>query len=193
MSSKASASIESLIEAHQAAIEGYVRRRVPEPEASDLLQQIWLRAIQYSEQLSSPESARAWLYSIARNAMTDASRAKSRMQRAHAEVAQGHASASPAVAPDRCDCSLHQMNKLAPSERAILERLTLHRETVVEAACALGITPGAANVRLHRARARMRELLKGHCGVESTRDCISCGCLEAGCCPPPNRPSAAES
>ena len=51
---------------------GFIARRVPDPEtAEDILQEMMLRIHRYGAQGSAPESITAWLYGVARNAITD--------------------------------------------------------------------------------------------------------------------------
>ena len=49
---------------------------------------------------------------------------------------------------------------LPDGERAVLELIALDDLSIAEAATALGIRPGAARVRLHRARTTLRDELK---------------------------------
>lgn len=171
--------LEQVLIEHRALVERYVRRRLKEPDASDVLQNVWMRAFERQDQLRSPHHALGWLMGIARHAVIDEHR---RLQRERARMVESSEDSSDAgSANDLCDCSLTQLGRLSSGQAAVLERV-VQGETVAEAASALGISPGSASVRLFRARERMRTLMEEHCGVQSMRDCQSCGCLEAGCC-----------
>jgi DNA-directed RNA polymerase specialized sigma24 family protein len=66
-----------LVEANEAAVHGFLRRRVQDPgRAEDLTQEVFLRAWRHADQYD-PQRAdvRAWLFGIARNLVIDAHRA----------------------------------------------------------------------------------------------------------------------
>jgi RNA polymerase sigma factor (sigma-70 family) len=85
-------------------------------------------------------------------------------------------------AVDTCECSLAQMDSLPASYSEVLRRVDLEGRSLADVAATLGVSHGNASVRLHRARRALRERLREHCGVASVRDCLSCGCIERGCC-----------
>lgn len=63
---------EELLSAHRAAVERYVRFRLPpEADADDILQEVWLTACQRFGQLKNQNAFKAWVLSIARNKCAD--------------------------------------------------------------------------------------------------------------------------
>lgn len=63
---------EALLTEHRAAIERFVKYRIPtRADADDVLQTVYLTAFQRFEQLQKPESFKAWVLSIARNKCND--------------------------------------------------------------------------------------------------------------------------
>lgn len=72
------------------------------------------------------------------------------------------------------------MNGLIPTLKneyaEILRRVEMEGRTVVEAAADLGITPGNAAVRLHRARQALRLRLQTTCGACTEHGCLDCSC-----------------
>jgi len=79
-----------------------------------------------------------------------------------------------------------QVEALPPAQAALLERVIIEGANVAELATELGITRNNAWVRLHRARQALKARLKDHCGTDSLRQCLDCGCVERGCCRPRN-------
>ncbi len=63
---------EVLLTEHRAAIERFVKYRIPtRADADDVLQTVYLTAFQRFGQLQKPESFKAWVLSIARNKCND--------------------------------------------------------------------------------------------------------------------------
>jgi RNA polymerase sigma factor (sigma-70 family) len=114
-------------------------------------------------------TTRPWLYGIARNVL-----------RAHWRASRGadHPAAAEAVDPwddvvDRLDSAARAqvlasaVRALPPGERDVL--LLVAWEQLTPAAVALGVPPGTARSRLHRARAALRLALAGG-PAESTEE-----------------------
>lgn len=157
--------LEAFYRAHVDEIQAFVSRRVSEPAtAADLTADVFLAAIDrahtHDPALGSP---RMWLYGIARHAVSMELRRTARHARAVSRVSgrrllEGDAYQQVA---DRIDAEretrrLHRrMESLPDSLRAVLELVGLDGLSVADAATVLGISPGAARVRLHRARRRL--------------------------------------
>ena len=60
--------------------------------------------------------------------------------------------------------------------RDVLQRVDLGGESPKDAATALGLTLNNLNVRLHRARQRLREKVEATCHVCSKHGCLDCSC-----------------
>ena len=62
---------------HEAELRRWMRHRLPsETDADDMLQDLFLRALRQRERFCSILNARAWLFTVARNAMADRLRLK---------------------------------------------------------------------------------------------------------------------
>lgn len=153
----------------------YARKRVG-PVAEDLVQEASVRALEKADQLSEPGAARAWLFAIVRRLVAEEGTKKRTEELAEEQPVE---SSEP---PDACGCVMKQIDELAPAQALMLTRVVVDGTSVTELAVELGITPNNAWVRLHRAREALRIQLKQHCGAESLRQCLGCGCLERGCC-----------
>lgn len=159
----------------RAALLSYARRRVG-PAAEDVVQEASVRALEKSAQLADPAAARAWLFTIVRRLLTE------RAARPAPLPLDVEPPAPEAPEPDACGCVLKQIDALGPARAALLTRVVVDGVPVEQVARELGITSNNAWVRLHRARAALRRRLQDHCGTDSLRACLDCGCLERGCC-----------
>jgi len=148
---------------HELAIHAYLARRAGQQAADDLLAEVWLRAFAARGGYdTSTGDARPWLYGIARNVLHEHWRA-SRVGQA---AARGETSTDPWDAVnDRLDAAgparvaAAAVRGLPAAEREVLLLVAWEQLTPAEAAKILGIPPGTARSRLHRARATLRRVL----------------------------------
>jgi RNA polymerase sigma factor (sigma-70 family) len=169
-----------LMRRHGQAIHAYLTRRSGRDAADDLLSEVVLRAYaarhRYDERW---QDARPWLYSIARNVLREHWR---RIGAAAAPDADplAHLAVSEDPWPDvdaRLDAAAQvsdlrrALTSLAPGDREVLLLVTWEGLTPAEAAVALGIPPGTARSRLHRARSLMRQLLDDDLAARAAASC----------------------
>jgi RNA polymerase sigma-70 factor, ECF subfamily len=169
------------LERHRRELEAFVRARVPAADVEDVLQVVRLRATEGAALLDRPESVRAWLYRITRNAVVDARRSDASRAR-HVTFVADPPEAEEPVAEETCQCILALARDLRPSHAAVLTMVDVEGTSLAEASVRLGISRNNATVRLHRARKALRERLRDHCGVTTARDCLDCPCEQLGCC-----------
>lgn len=127
-------------------------------EAEDIVQESLLRAYLGQSQLRDPERFGAWLVGIVLNVARMALRRRVAYDRALARVA-----AAPVALADEPDDSSRVRDALAvlPShERDVVVLHYVDGLACDEVAAVLHTTPGAVRVRLHRARARLRDELE---------------------------------
>ncbi|UIX32447.1 RNA polymerase sigma factor [Streptomyces sp. GQFP] len=164
------AAFEPLVARHSVALHGYFARRAP-AAADDLLSEVWLQA--YTSRLtfdSAKGTLRTWLFGVARNVLAAHWRDSAR-ERPEAEPERFGRTASvvdadPWHAVDqRLDAAAlaplvrGTLAGLPHVERELLLLVAWEQLTPTEAAAVLGIPPGTARSRLHRARSRLREAL----------------------------------
>lgn len=131
----------------------YVRRR-RRADADDVVAEVYAVAWRRRADLPAPLLRRAWLFGVARMLL----KAESRQQRRDREVAVELASRpdeQPAAecGPDRTGAAMAAaLARLTPSDREVLQLVAWEGLTPAELAVALGVRPGTARVRLHRAR-----------------------------------------
>jgi RNA polymerase sigma-70 factor (ECF subfamily) len=144
-------------------------------EAEDLLQHGLAKAFATAPQLRDEERLVPWFYQLLRHALIDRVRSRrSAAAREHEWTAQ-HLSA-PETHRQLCACLEPLLATLPPKQAALVRRCELGEESVSHVAPSLGLSPGAASVALHRARAALREKLRAFCG-----DCAQGACLDCDC------------
>lgn len=164
---------------HIAGIQGFVVRRVGNAEhAADLTAEIFLAAIGAAHRYRPARGApKAWLYGIARTVVAadrrQLARQQAREERLRAatmldlnDVAQIESRIEAAA---KLRSLYDAMQRLAETERAILELVAIDELSLTEAAAAAGVRPVTARVRLHRARRKLRAELEA-ASSESTID-----------------------
>jgi RNA polymerase sigma factor (sigma-70 family) len=161
--------LESFYRAHVEAVERFIARRVGDPHlAADLTAEVFIAAIvtapRYDERQGPPQ---AWLFGVARNTVAAEHRRSARERRMLSKI-QGRALLEEddiERMQERIDASrearrlYRSITELPRAERAILELVVLDGLHVTEAAAVLGLRPGTARVRLHRARTSIQRAL----------------------------------
>jgi RNA polymerase sigma-70 factor, ECF subfamily len=158
----ADAAIRQLYATHATALRRYVERFCPDrTSADDIVQETFIRAWRHLPQLSQDDRPiRPWLFRVARNLLTDASRAaKARPVTAQPE-------------PDeeiRDDTRLDQvldrqlvtdaMQHLSPAHRMVLVETFYRGGNAATVAHRLGIPHGTARSRVHYALQALRKQL----------------------------------
>jgi RNA polymerase sigma factor (sigma-70 family) len=148
---------------HEIAVHAYLARRAGRQAAEDLLAEVWLRAFAARGGYDTRNGdARPWLYGIARNVLREHWRTSSDDQ----PGAGVETSTDPWEGiNDRLDsaglarAAASAVRDLPAAEREVLLLVAWEQLTPAEAAKILGIPPGTARSRLHRARATLRRVL----------------------------------
>lgn len=146
----------------------FLRRMVGDEDlAEDLLQEAFVAAYQHRAE-ARPKSARAWLFAIAANrarnalrdgrwSVTDGERVGARLERAEGTDATPEGEALRHELRGQIMAAVAHLP--ADSREAVLLR-DMENLPYPEVARAMGVTEGAARVRVHRARERLREALR---------------------------------
>ncbi len=172
------AALEALLVARRSEFVAYLAwRTASRTAAEELFQQVALRALERAASLRDPAAARAWMYTLLRRALVDASQSP--------EVPMAEVPEQPAeVAPDPphyCRCTVALLDGLKPAYRDALRSAVLEGVPLSTLAAAQGMSANLAGVRLHRARAALRRKLRAHRGADALSDCIDCACAEHRC------------
>jgi len=156
--------VRALYEEHGKALLAYATRLTSDRAAAeDIVQETLVRAWKHPEVLVNGRgSIRSWLFTVARNLVTDRIRAKAARP---VEVAE-----TPTHQPVSRDHSqavvdsvvvLDALDKLSAPQRDVLVQLYLHGRTVTETAVVLGIPPGTVKSRSYHALRALRDVFGG--------------------------------
>lgn len=160
-----------LFDQHAGALHRYLARRVGVDTADDLVSETFLTAMRAKDGYD-PErgSVVGWLYGIATNLLRGHARREVRLLRTaerygvNVEIAESMESS----VITRVDAGEHlrrisrQLAKMSNTDRDLLLLVSLAELSVQDAAEALGMNPATARSRLHRLRAKLKEVELRH-------------------------------
>jgi len=173
-------SIPSQLLDNRAAFLAFLRARVGSDEdAEEVLQAAYLKGLKSGSRPRAEESARAWFFTIVRNALTDFYRR--RAARAGAEERAAREAPLSARDEDRlekavCRCMDDILLTMKPEYGEILRKVELDEVPLLKAAGRLGLSRNNAAVRLHRARKSLKSSLLQTCGACAAHGCLDCSC-----------------
>ncbi len=147
--------------------------------AEEILQDAFATSLEKRRQLKDDERAVAWFYRLLRNALVDHYRRRGAEARALEHEARLDVALEPEAMRTICACINDVLPLLKDDQRALLKAVDLDDRAVVDVAGDLGISAGAARVRLHRARQALKEQLERVCTVCATHGCLDCSCADA--------------
>lgn len=151
-----SASFEAFYRARYQEIAAYVRRRVPDDAADDVIADVFTVAWRRFGDVPVPPQDRPWMFAVARNTISDHRRGQRRWFRLGARLkADAAISGSPVGTPragEEYELVLRAMAGLRPAEREALQLVHWEELSHAEAAAALGCTVNAFELRYRRAR-----------------------------------------
>ena len=179
------------------ALLAFIARRVRDRDtAEDILQDVMLRIHRHAGELEHADAIGAWVYQIARNAITDHYRraASRREQPAGIELGDDEA-AEPepdesAARSEVAACLRPFLDELPSHHREALTLTELGELSQADAARRLGVSPSGMKSRVQRGRAQLREMLVVCCQINldqrarvtSYEPHGSCGCSDpCGC------------
>lgn len=143
---------------HGGPLLGYVLRLTggDRQHAEDIVQETLLRAWRHPEALTG-RPVRPWLFTVARNLVVDAHRARVARGGQHVSIEAGEDGSVPLPGADDIDRALESwtvaeaLADLSPSHRAVIIETYYRGHSVAEAAAALGIPPGTVKSRTYYA------------------------------------------
>lgn len=154
-------------------VKSYLRRFVGPAEAEDLAQEVFLKVHQGLATFRGQCKVSTWIFQIATHAALDRLRSplhrlSNQEQTASLEAvpepaAQGHEHQP--LHREMCHCIREFVDRLPLDFRTIIHLSELKELKLGEIAEVLDITPGAAKIRLHRARKALRERMEADCRI----------------------------
>jgi RNA polymerase sigma-70 factor, ECF subfamily len=146
-----------LFERYAPMIHGLLLARVSEPEADDLVQDVFECALEKLGSLRDPEAIGAWLAQIARNRAIDAKRAVKRTEPLHDDIPSDSPSPSVRLEARRI---LDVIRSLPEAYRETLVLRLVEGMSGPEIAAQVGMTSESVRVNLHRGMKMLRERLE---------------------------------
>jgi RNA polymerase sigma-70 factor (ECF subfamily) len=152
-------------------------------DAEEILQAAFVRVMEKGSSIRQSESSIAWFYRLLRNAVIDYYRRRESADRSLEAYAQQldefeHV-VDATLEQTICACVRGLIPTLKPEYATLIEAVDLQDQRLPAVATAMGIAPGNARVRLHRARMALRQQLERTC-----RTCAAHGCLDCTCSHP---------
>jgi RNA polymerase sigma factor (sigma-70 family) len=158
-----------LYEEHYLHIQAYAVRRLDvQADVADVVAEVFTTAWRRLDDVPPPPAARLWLYGVARRVLAGHRRGKDRFRRLIARIEASHVAARQPAPGDPGDLDgpdgpdgplIRVLRQVPPAEREALMLVAWEQLSYAEAAQVLGCSPNAIGLRVHRARARMREAL----------------------------------
>jgi RNA polymerase sigma-70 factor (ECF subfamily) len=158
------------------AVLGYALRRSDSREdALDVVAETFTVAWRRRTEMPMDQGeVRPWLFGIARRCLANSARSTYRAGRLGARLAESlahEAIPDPATVHEHRAASrqvLEALEQLSTEDRELVTLIAWEGLTPAQAAAALGLSPGTARVRLHRARTRLRAALAIPADFEET-------------------------
>lgn len=163
---------ETLHDSLRPRVVAFLRRFVSDGEAEDLAQEVFLKVHRGLPEFRQESKVSTWVFQIATHAALDHLKGASHraMQRQapledaeRACIEEGHGRA-PLQAEMTC-CIREMVTALSVEDQTILHLCEFKELKVGDIATILDITPGAAKIRLHRARQRLKHLMESQCRI----------------------------
>jgi RNA polymerase sigma factor (sigma-70 family) len=154
---------EALYRSSYKAIFGYVLRRSDDDldAVGDLVAEVFVVALRRQDAIPAPPQDRPWLYGVARRVLLDHRRRHSRRLRLESRLRTQAALSE--TRPGDDEPSLMRvraaMEQLRPADREALQLVAWDGLSHAEAAQVLHCTPNAVALRVHKAKARLRDIL----------------------------------
>ncbi len=171
-------------------------------DAEDILQEVFVRIHSNLGSLKDTQSVTAWVYQVARNAITDYHRKRATVAGAVRKLTanvddevraphQGGATKEQAVEAiaELTTCMEPLVRELPEAYRRVIALTELNQVTQKDAAQELGLSVSGVKSRVQRGRTKLKELLQDCCNVELDRrrgvvdyqrreggDCGDCDC-----------------
>jgi RNA polymerase sigma factor (sigma-70 family) len=163
----------SIYKANYAPLLGYALRRSRSAEdAADIVAETFLTAWRRLGDVPDGAEARLWLYGVARRVLANSHRAEARRDRLQASL-QADADRAPLAHTEGVpglplDAVAEAFSRLRETDRDLLGLVAWESLSYQELASVLGCSPGAARIRVHRARRRLASHL-ARLGIEMKR------------------------
>jgi RNA polymerase sigma factor (sigma-70 family) len=153
----------------------YAQSRLADKDlAADAVQEAITKAVIASQNLRDEEKMLPWLFAILRNTIADLARKQGR------EIAMADfpdiAASEPQEHDVVCACFKPLIETLPSDYGSVIQAVDLDEKPREEVAAALGISVLNLNVKLHRAREKLRTAIESSCNMCAKHGCLNCTC-----------------
>ena len=149
---------DALFAAHQRPVLAYAMRRCTNlADAEDAAAETF--TIAWRKIDAVPEEALPWLYAVARRILANPRRGNGRRERLASLLGVADVATPMRVGDDRNGPAFEALASLRPADQELLRLVAWEELGNTQIATVLGISPNAAAIRLHRARARFAAAL----------------------------------
>lgn len=142
--------------------------------AADAVQEAITKAVRASANLREEDKLLPWLYTILRNTIADLTKKQAR------EIATDHVPETAAAVSEEsdqvCECFKPLIGTLPSDYGQVIQAVDLDEEPRERVADRLGITVTNLNVKIHRAREKLREAIESSCNMCAKHGCLNCTC-----------------
>jgi len=150
---------------HEAELRGYLRHRLGDArDAEELLQEVFLKALRQGRRFCAVVNARAWLFQVTRNTLTDILRTSREHLPLPEDLPAPAAESGPQV-DGLIQCLPRVLAELSEADRLALTLCDIEGQPQQVLADRLGLSLPGAKSRLQRARVRLRQRLVHACQV----------------------------
>lgn len=150
----------------------YVARRVNPGDADDVVQSVMVKLLERRSDIG-PDSVRAWLFAVTRNAVAE----YYRQHRPAIDLdsfgdvpERDDADAADRTMGDLTDCLEPMLRMLPESDAGVLRKIDLQGEAQTALATSLGIPLSTLKSRVQRARTKLRAAFDSCCAITLSRD-----------------------
>jgi len=151
--------------AHERELRGWLIKHVEDQAtAQDLLQDVFMKALRQGRSFCDIANARAWLYEVARNTVTDHMRRRREWVDLPDDLPAGEDDAVLAV-DSLASCLPRVLGELSDEDRDAITECDLNGMSQEDYARKLGLSLPGAKSRIQRARKRLRAQLTQSCQV----------------------------
>jgi RNA polymerase sigma-70 factor (ECF subfamily) len=158
---------EQLWETFSTPLQQFILRRVPDPHsAEDILQDVFLKIHTRIDTLHQQDRVSAWIYQIARNAITDYYRAQRPINNLSEELVAPDDMPEEDVVRELLPCVAAMVDALPDTYREALRLTEYEGLSQKELSERLGISFSGAKSRVQRARGKIKQQLLDCCHFE---------------------------
>lgn len=165
-----------LIVAYIDRLTAYAQSRLADKElAADAVQEAMTRAVRSAAQLRNEDKLLPWLYAILRNTIAGLLRKQGR-EIATANLPDDLAASDAGEVNSICGCFKPLIATLPSDYGDVISAVDLDAEPRESVAARLGVTVANLNVKIHRAREKLREAIESTCNMCAKHGCLNCSC-----------------